>query len=121
MIFQHMRYTSYIIIYSIFVWHVLEPSLRSGVFSLDTTYGHYFVPRPLCYLEERLAAGCMVPFDPVTPGNILKCAVTCANDRSCIGFSRNLSSGAQPHQKLYQHWPCDRVFSLCVDANPEMK
>ena len=113
MVFQRMSLTVYIVIYSILVWHVLKSSQRWGVFSLYTTFEYDFVPRRLCYLEERLTAGCMVPFVPATTGDILQCAIECVKDGSCVGCSRDLSSQAQPDGKLYKHWPCYRVFPLC--------
>ena len=86
-----------------------------------------FVSRSLCYLEERLTAGCMVPINldenqgnivSATTKDIIHCATACAKDGSCVGCSRNLSSQAQPGEKLYQHWPCHREFPLCLVGNP---
>ena len=116
MLFQIMRYTGCTVLYSIFIWHVLRPAIKSGVFSSYSTSGDFFVLRPLCYLEERLAAGCMAPSMSDTARDISQCAITCLSDGSCVGCSR-----AQPDGKLYQHWPCDRVFPVCQDGNAEMQ
>ncbi|GFN84439.1 angiopoietin-related protein 1-like [Plakobranchus ocellatus] len=135
------------ILSSLWLWYILITNSPCGLFSLPSpgalglqVLSHDFVQKPLCYVTDRVAEGCMIPVNlpgsvtsaggsstdaegssPSAMEDLLQCAILCVQNGSCVGCSRSVSDSKQAHSQVYQHWPCYRVFPICQDENNEIE